>query len=277
MKIKNTCPRTFILALCAAVALAACACAKNRSLILATTTSTQDTGLLDVLIPLFEARTGFQVKTVAVGSGQAMALGRRGEADVLLVHSPEAEKEFMDGGFGANRRIVMHNDFIILGPGNDPAGVKKAKDAAEAFGKIAAKGALFLSRGDNSGTHVKELSLWKKANVNPAGRPWYQVTGLGMGATLSVAAEKQGYSLVDRSTWLSMKRNISLAVLCEGDTTLRNIYHVIEVNPRRFAKVNAVAARLFAEFIVSAEIQKAIGEFGKEKYGESLYIPDAVK
>ncbi|MBP7584168.1 MAG: substrate-binding domain-containing protein [Spirochaetes bacterium] len=263
-------------ALCATVALAP-ACAKKSNLILATTTSTQDTGLLDVLIPLFENSNNITVKTIAVGSGQAMALGRRGEADILLVHSPDAEKEFMDAGFGINRCIVMHNDFVILGPADDPAGAKKAKSAAEAFAKIAAKGALFVSRGDKSGTHVKELGLWKAAGVSPEGKAWYQETGLGMGRTLAVVAEKKGYTLSDRSTWLTMKGNLGLAVVSEGDATLRNIYHVIEVNPAKFPKVNAKAARLFSHFLVSTGVQKLIGEFGKDRFGQPLYIPDAVK
>jgi tungstate transport system substrate-binding protein len=268
-------------ALAAALGVAAllplASCSKNRELILATTTSTQDTGLLDVLIPLHEKKTGVTVKTIAVGSGQAMALGKRGEADVLLVHSPAAELEFINGGLGVNRRIVMHNDFIILGPADDPAGARKAKTAADAFMKIAGAGALFISRGDNSGTHVKELSLWKAANIVPGGKKWYQETGLGMGKTLAVVAEKNGYTLADRSTWLSMKKNMALEVLFEGDTSLFNIYHVIEVNSAWFPKVNGDAARQFSDFIVSAEIQKIIAAFGKDTYGEPLYIPDAVK
>ncbi len=252
-------------------------CAKKSDLILATTTSTQDTGLLDVLIPLFEENTGYAVKTIAVGSGQAMALGKRGEADVLLVHSPEAEKEFIESGMGINRRIVMHNDFIILGPPEDPAEAAKAKNAVEVFRKIAASESLFISRGDFSGTHVKELSLWKAAGVDVKGKKWYQETGIGMGKTLSVVAEKKGYTLADRSTWLTMKKILNLAVINEGDRTLYNIYHVIEVNPAKFPKVNGKAARLFADFIVSVGIQKVIGEFGKDKYGQPLYFPDAVK
>jgi len=261
----------------AAVLVSVSSCAKKRDLILATTTSTQDTGLLDVLIPLFEGNTGYAVKTIAVGSGQAMALGKRGEADVLLVHSPAAEKEFIDGGYGVNRRIVMHNDFIILGPADDPAGAGKAKNASEAFRKIAAKGSLFISRGDNSGTHVKELSLWTSAGIEVTGKKWYQETGLGMGNTVAVAAEKKGYTLSDRSTWLTMKKNLDLAVVHEGDRALFNMYHVIEVNPAKFPKVNGEAARLFADFVVSVGIQKLIGEFGKDRYGQSLYIPDAAK
>ncbi len=252
-------------------------CSKRESLILATTTSTQDTGLLDVLIPLFEKDTGIMVKTVAVGSGQAMAMGRRGEADILLVHSPAAEKEFVDGGFGLNRRIVMHNDFVIVGPDGDPAGIRKARSATEAFTRIAESGALFISRGDDSGTHVKELLLWKKAGITPAGKKWYQETGLGMGATMSVVSEKKAYTLSDRSTYLFLKHNISPVILNEGDDSLKNIYHVIEGNPAKFSRINARGARLFADFIVSARVQGIIRDYGKEKFGMPLYFPDAVK
>ncbi len=164
---------------------------KQKNIILATTTSTQDTGLLDVLIPLFEKETGYFVKTIAVGSGQAMAMGQKGEADVLLVHSPDAEKKFIAEGYGINRRLVMHNDFIIVGPGTDPAKIKAVKSSAEALKLIANANALFASRGDNSGTHAKEKTLWKKAEINPEGQKWYQQTGLGMGQTLNVAAEKK--------------------------------------------------------------------------------------
>ena len=192
---------------CIAFGLPAPASAASKNIILATTTSTQDSGLLDVLIPLFEKETGYFVKTIAVGSGQAMAMGKKGEADVLLVHSPDDEKKFMAEGFGVNRRLVMHNDFIIVGPASDPAGVRGAKTSADAFRKIASTGALFLSRGDNSGTHAKEKKLWKAAGISPDGQKWYQQTGLGMGETLNVAAEKKGYTLADRGTYLALTEN----------------------------------------------------------------------
>ena len=211
--------------------------AANKNVILATTTSTQDSGLLDLLIPLFEKETGYFVKTIAVGSGQAMAMGEKGEADVLLVHSPEAEKKFMEKGAGSSRRLVMHNDFIIVGPATDPARVKGAKTSAEAFKKISQAGALFLSRGDNSGTHAKEKGLWKAAGINPDGQKWYQQTGLGMGQTLNVAAEKKGYTLADRGTYLALKKTLGLEILVEGDAKLLNVYHVIEVNPAKWPKV----------------------------------------
>ena len=253
------------------------AMAAPRSLILATTTSTQDSGLLDVLIPIFEKESGFMVKTIAVGSGQAMAMGKKGEADVLLVHSPDDEKKFMADAFGINRRLVMHNDFIIVGPASDPARVCGAKSSADVFKNIASARALFLSRGDNSGTHAKERKLWKGAGINPEGQKWYQQTGLGMGETLNVAAEKKGYTLADRGTYLALRKTLGLAILSEGDPQLLNIYHVIEVNPAQWPKVNTAAARAFADFMVSKKIQAIIGTFGVEKFGAPLFFPDAGK
>jgi len=249
----------------------------QKNIILATTTSTQDSGLLDVLIPIFEKKTGYFVKTIAVGSGQAMAMGAKGEADVLLVHSPDAEKKFIADGFGINRRLVMHNDFIIVGPPSDPSGIKGAKSAAEAFKKIAVSGALFMSRGDNSGTHAQEKKLWKAAGIDPEGQKWYQQTGLGMGQTLNVAAEKKTYTLADRGTYLAMQKNLGLDILCEGDISLLNIYHVIEVNPAKWPKVNAAGAKAFADFMVSREVQEIIAKFGVDKYGSPLFFPDAGK
>jgi tungstate transport system substrate-binding protein len=251
------------------------ALAKEKNLILATTTSTQDTGLLDVLNPLFEKKTGYFVKTIAVGSGQAMTMGQKGEADVLLVHSPDAEAKFVADGFGIDRRLVMHNDFVVVGPAADPAKVKGLKSAAEAFKKIAGAGALFLSRGDNSGTHSKEKGLWKAAAVTAEGQPWYQQTGLGMGQTLSVASEKQGYTLADRGTYLSMKKVLGLDVLVEGDKGLLNVYHVIEVNPAKWPKVSAEGAKAYGDFLVSPETQATIKTFGADKYGQPLFFPDA--
>lgn len=249
----------------------------QKNIILATTTSTQDSGLLDVLIPIFEKKTGYFVKTIAVGSGQAMAMGAKGEADVLLVHSPDAEKKFIADGFGINRRLVMHNDFIIVGPPSDPAVIKEMKSAAEAFKKIAVSGALFMSRGDNSGTHAQEKKLWKAAGIDPEGQKWYQQTGLGMGQTLNVAAEKKTYTLADRGTYLAMQKNLGLDILCEGDISLLNIYHVIEVNPTKWPKVNAAGAKAFADFMVSQEVQEIIAKFGVDKYGSPLFFPDAGK
>jgi tungstate transport system substrate-binding protein len=259
------------------MSLPASAAPAQKNLILATTTSTQDSGLLDVLIPLFEKKAGYFVKTIAVGSGQAMAMGQKGEADVLLVHSPDAEKKFMAEGYGVNRLIVMHNDFIIVGPAADPAGIKAAKTTVEAFKKIAAAGALFLSRGDNSGTHAKENGIWKAAGIKPDGQKWYQQTGQGMGQTLNVAAEKKGYTLADRGTWLSMQAKLGLPILKQGDAILLNVYHVIQVNPAKWPKVNAEGAKAFSDFMVSGETQGIVKTFGVEKYGGALFFPDAGK
>jgi tungstate transport system substrate-binding protein len=250
---------------------------KQKNIILATTTSTQDSGLLDVLIPMFEKKTGYFVKTIAVGSGQAMAMGQKGEADVLLVHSPDAEKKFIADSYGINRRLVMHNDFIIVGSLSDEAGIKGVKSASEAFKKIAGAGALFVSRGDNSGTYSQEIKLWKAAGINPEGQKWYQQTGLGMGQTLSVAAEKKGYTLADRGTYLSMKKNLGLAILVEGDAALLNIYHVIEVNSAKWPKVNTAGAKAFADFMVYKNTQDIIKKFGVDKFGSPLFFPDAGK
>ena len=250
---------------------------QQKNIILATTTSTQDSGLLDVLIPIFQKKTGYFVKTIAVGSGQAMAMGQKGEADVLLVHSQEAEKKFMAEGNGVNRRLVMHNDFIILGPPVDPATTKMSKSSIEAFKKIALSRSLFMSRGDNSGTHSKEKSIWKAAGINPEGQKWYQQTGLGMGQTLSVAAEKRAYILADRGTYLALKKNLGLDILNEGDTLLLNVYSVIEVNPYKFKKLNVAGAKAFADFMVAKDTQKIIGKFGVEKFGSPLFFPDAGK
>lgn len=244
------------------------------SVILATTTSTQDSGLLDELIPLFEKQTGYQIKTIAVGSGQAIAMGKRGEADVLLVHSPDAEKALVADGGGINRRIVMHNDFVLLGPTNDPAAVVK-HTAAESFQRVASTKSLFMSRGDNSGTHAQELKLWKLAGITVEGQAWYQQTGQGMGQTLAIAAEKKAYTLSDRGTYLALKKKLGLVVLHEGDPSLMNVYHVIEVNPARFPKVNAAGARAFANFLVSKPVQARIKEFGIKLYGSPLFFPDA--
>jgi tungstate transport system substrate-binding protein len=250
--------------------------AESKDVILSTTTSTVDSGLLDDLIPRFENKTGFRVKTIAVGTGQALAMGEKGEADVLLVHAPASEKKLVDAGVAINYQLVMHNDFIIVGPAADPAKIK-GKTAADAFKAIDAGGAVFVSRGDDSGTHKKELSLWKAADVVPTGKPWYQESGQGMGATLLMASEKAGYTLTDRATYLAQKANVRLEILSEGDKPLLNIYHVMQVNPEKFSKVNAAGAKAFVEFMIAPETQKVIGEFGKDKYGTSLFFPDAVK
>jgi tungstate transport system substrate-binding protein len=249
----------------------------SGKIILATTTSTQDTGLLDWLVPAFEKETGYTVQTVAVGSGAAIAQGSRGDADVLLVHSPAAEKTMVAAGDGIERTLVMHNDFIIVGPSSDPAGVKSAATAADAMKAIAAKGATFISRGDDSGTNALELKLWKGVDIDPSGQRWYQSTGQGMGATLQVASQKSAYTISDRGTYLAQKQNIDLDILSQGDPSLLNVYHVIVVNPAKHPKVNVVGARAFAAYVVRPDIQTQIGEFGKDKYGQALFFPDAGK
>jgi tungstate transport system substrate-binding protein len=251
--------------------------APDKNIIMATTTSTQDSGLLDVLIPVFEKKTGYFVKTIAVGSGQAMAMGQKGEADVLLVHSPEAEQKFVKEGFGINRRLIMHNDYIVVGPAGDPAKIKGTKSTLEVFKKIASTGSLFISRGDNSGTNAKEKQIWKEAGVKSEGEKWYQQTGLGMGQTLNVASEKAAYTLADRGTYLALKKRLSLDILAEGDAVLLNIYHVIEVNPAKWPKVNAAGAKAFADFMVSRETQDIVKTFGIDKFGSPLFFPDAGK
>jgi len=249
----------------------------SRSLLLATTTSTQDSGLLDVLIPIFEKKTGYFVKTIAVGSGQAIVMGQKGEVDVLLVHAPEAEKRFITEGYGVNRRLIMHNDFIIVGPPENPAKIKGIRSASESFKRIASAKALFLSRGDKSGTHVKEMDIWKAAGIKPEGEKWYHQTGLGMGQTLSVTSEKKGHTLTDRGTYLALKKNLGLDILVEGDAILLNLYHVIEVNPVKWPKVNTAGAKAFADFMASKETQGIIKTFGVDKFGSPLFFPDAGK
>jgi tungstate transport system substrate-binding protein len=246
-----------------------------QDVILATTTSTQDSGLLDVLIPAFEKKTGYKVKTIAVGTGQALAMGEKGEADVLLVHAPDAEKKVVAGGAAINRLMVMHNDFIIVGAAADAAH-SKGQTVTAAMAAIAKAQAPFISRGDKSGTHQMELKLWKQANVSPEGT-WYQEVGAGMGQTLNIANEKKGYTLTDRATFLAQKKNLSLEILVEGDAKLLNIYHVMEVNPEKFAKVNNAGAKAFSAFILSSEGQAIISTFGKDKFGQALFFADAGK
>jgi tungstate transport system substrate-binding protein len=249
----------------------------NPDIILATTTSTQDSGLLGILLPVFQQKTGYNVKTIAVGSGQAMTMGERGEADVLLVHSPDAEKAFMTANHGTTRLLVMHNDFVVVGPAGDPAGIKGMKSALDAAKKIAEKKATFISRGDNSGTNALELKLWKTAGIEPKGQSWYQSTGQGMGATLGITAEKSAYTITDRATQLATVNNTKLAILVEGDPILLNVYHVIQVNPNKSAMINAAGAKAFADFMVAADTQKLIGQFGVDKYGAPLFFADAGK
>jgi tungstate transport system substrate-binding protein len=245
-------------------------------LILATTTSTQDSGLLDVLVPDFENKTGHKVQTIAVGTGQALKIGEECNADVLLVHAPASEKTFMEAGNGKDRLLVMHNDFIFVAPAADPADIKGVPTAVEAFKKIRAAGAPFVSRGDDSGTHKMELGLWKKAEITPEGE-WYMESGQGMGPTLKIASEKTGYTLTDRATYLANKASLELEILVEGDPALLNVYHVITVNNDKCNKANYEGALAFSNYMVSPETQALIGAFGVDKFGQQLFVPDAGK
>jgi tungstate transport system substrate-binding protein len=256
------------------------AAARNASdLILATTTSTQDSGLLEVLVPMFEQQIGYRVKTISVGTGAALALGARGEADVVLVHATESETAWMAEGNGTERLLVMHNDFVIAGPEDDPAHVRSTTSALDAFKSIAASGSRFVSRGDKSGTHQLELGLWKEAALVPQGQPWYIESGTGMGQTLTIASDKLAYTLSDRATWLAQNRRVQLPMLFAGDPALFNVYHVMPVNPANFPSVsiNAAGGQAFADFLVAPATQEVIRTFGRDQYGQALFIPDAGK
>ncbi len=242
--------------------------------ILSTTTSTQDSGLLDLLVPLFEKKTGYTVKSIAVGTGQALALAARGEADVALAHAPSLEKQYVAEGKLLNRRLVMYNDFVIVGPPGDPARARSAGGAVEALRLIAWSGARFVSRGDNSGTHLLERALWKEAGVEPRGA-WYIESGQGMGATLALAGDRGAYALSDRATYLAFKKRVALAVLLEGDRPLLNIYSVMEANPSSGPRVNAAGGKAFADFMVNPEVQAMIKTFGVKRYGGPLFVPIA--
>jgi tungstate transport system substrate-binding protein len=248
-----------------------------KEVILATTTSTQDSGLLDVLVPEFEKESGYNLKVIAVGTGQALAMGQRGDADVLLVHAPSSEKALVDDGSAINRRLVMHNDFIILGPEKDPAGIKGMTSAVDSLKKVFDIGSSFISRGDDSGTDKLEKSLWKKAELDPKGKSWYEESGQGMGATLQIANQRDAYILSDRATYLAQSDNLDLVVLLEGDPILLNVYSVMQVNPDEFDLVNGPGGEAFADFMVSEKAQQMIGGFVDEKSGKPLFIPDAGK
>jgi tungstate transport system substrate-binding protein len=255
-----------------ALLAAGCSSRQAPSVTLATTTSLQDSGLLDVLVPPFRQRTGIGVKVVAVGTGQALELGRRGDADVLLVHDPEAEERFMDEGDGTDRRVAMHNDFVLVGPPGDPAGVKGQAGVAAAFARIASRQVPFVSRADGSGTHEKEKAVWRQAGVEPKGG-WYLRAGAGMGQVLRMAGEKGAYALTDRGTFLALGDGLGLAVLSEGDPLLVNPYSVILVNPAKHPHVRHELARRFADFLATEEARAIIAGFGKERFGRPLFIP----
>lgn len=249
---------------------------KQRNVILSTTTSTQDSGLLDVLIPLFEKQSGYTVKPISVGTGQALALAAKGDADVALVHAPSLEKQYVGEGKLLNRRLVMYNDFVIIGPKNDPAKIRSTKSALAALKAIEQTKAPFVSRGDNSGTHTLEKSLWKTAGIEPKGS-WYIESGQGMGATLNIANERNAYTITDRGTYLALGKRLSLPILIEGDKLLLNIYSVMEVNPANGPKVNLAGGKAFADFLVAPQTQTVIRNFGVEKFGQPLFIPVADK
>src|SRR5690348_2133548 len=251
---------------------------QSKDVILATTTSTRDAGLLDSLLPIFEQRTGYSVKVIAVGGGQALAMGRRGDAAVVLSHAPEAERAYVDSGYFVHRRLVMHNDFLIVGPASDGAGLHGMTDAVAAFRKLAASGATWVSRGDQSGTHQRELALWKDGNLpSPPRAAWYVESGTGMGATLQLADEKRAYTLTDRATYLAWREKVQLVPMVEGDPLLYNVYHVLELNPKNAPRINVTGGKAFADFMVSPETQTRIGQFGKSRFGISLFVPDAGK
>jgi tungstate transport system substrate-binding protein len=247
---------------------------KNKNVILSTTTSTQDSGLLDVLVPLFEKQTGYTVKTVSIGTGQALALAAKGDADVALVHAPSLEKKYVADGKLLNRRLVMYNDFVIIGPKEDPAKIKSAKTALAALKLIEQSKSPFVSRGDNSGTHNLEKALWKEAGIQPKG-DWYIEAGQGMGATLAIANERNAYTITDRGTYLALCKRVTLPILVEGDRLLLNVYSVMEVNPTNGPRVNAVGGKAFADFMVAPQTQSVIKGFGVEKFGQSLFVPVA--
>ncbi|MDD3271342.1 MAG: substrate-binding domain-containing protein [Syntrophomonadaceae bacterium] len=246
----------------------------NPKLKLATTTSTQDSGLLDVLKPEFEKDTGYNLEIIAVGTGAAIELGKKGDVDVLLVHSRKAEDEFVAAGYGVNRKDVMYNDFLIVGPENDPAGIKGEKDIVVAMKKIVDAKATFVSRGDDSGTHKKEKSVWDKAGITPKG-DWYKSVGKGMGDTFRMANELKAYTLIDRATFLSLKDKYQLVPAVEGDASLLNPYGVIAISKDKYPNTNFEGANAFIDWMVSEKGQKMIGEYGVDKYGQQLFVPDA--
>ena len=265
-----------LLVIVSVLSMAAPACAQSNTVILSTTTSTQDSGLLDVLVPMFEKQNGMTVKTISVGTGQALALAVRGEADVALVHAPSLERKYVEEGKMRNRRLVMYNDFVVIGPEDDPAKIKGMPRVADALKRIADTQFRFVSRGDKSGTHVLELGLWKQAGIEPKGA-WYIESGQGMGQTLGIANDRRAYTITDRGTWLAFQKRISLPILIEKDKPLLNVYSVMEVNPANGPRVNVAGGKAFADFMVAPETQAVIKVFGLDKYGQPLFVPIAGK
>jgi tungstate transport system substrate-binding protein len=252
------------------------ALSQSNVVVLSTTASTQDSGLLDVIVPMFEKKSGLTVKTISVGTGQALALAARGEADVTLAHAPSVEKKYVDEGVMRNRRLVMYNDFVIIGPPDDPAKIKGLPKAVDALKRIAESQARFVSRGDKSGTHVLEQGLWKQAGLEPRGA-WYIESGQGMGQTLGIANDRRAYTLTDRGTYLAFQKRVDLPILVEKDRPLLNIYSVMEVNPANGPRVNVAGGKAFAEFMLAPATQAVIKAFGVDKYGQPLFVPVAGK
>jgi tungstate transport system substrate-binding protein len=250
---------------------------QSHDVLLATTTSTRDAGLLDSLLPVFEKQSGYTVKVIAVGSGEALALGRRGDADVVLSHAPAAERVLVDSGYFVRRRLVMHNMFLIVGPPDDPAGIRDMRSAVAALRRIDSLGAPFVSRGDHSGTHLRELELWRRAGVTAPAGVWYMESGQGMGQTLQMAEEKRAYVLTDIATYLAWRDRVSLVPLVQGDPALYNVYHVLELNPKNAPRINVAGGRALADFFVAPATQQLIGEFGRRRFRQSLFVPDAGK
>ncbi|MGH8504085.1 MAG: substrate-binding domain-containing protein [Gammaproteobacteria bacterium] len=265
--------RTFISLILTALMglpLAGGAIAQDKFIVLASTTSTEASGLFEYLLPMFQKKTGVEVRVVAVGSGEALELGRNGDADALLVHHPEGEQEYMQAGYGIDRRDLMYNDFIIVGPKSDPAGIEGMKDALVAYKSIAESESPFASRGDDSGTHAKELLMWEAAGIEPEGE-WYRELGTGMGETLNTAAGMDAYTMTDRGTWANFGNRQNLVVLVEGDPELYNPYSTILVNPRRHPHIKIDLARRWHQWLTSEEGQQAIADY--EIGGQQLFFP----
>jgi tungstate transport system substrate-binding protein len=272
---KNMLKTLILISMIALVLTAVSANAETR-IRCASTTSTQNSGLFDYLLPIFEKKTGIKVDVVAVGTGAALEIGKRGDADVVMVHAKDQELKAVEEGFFVDRHDIMYNDFVIIGPANDPLKIKGMKSATEAFKKIAAKGGPFVSRGDKSGTNTKELKIWKDAGVDPKGQKWYLEVGQGMAKTQRIANEKRGYTLTDRGTWLATKDKdkLDMVIVVQGDPILYNQYGVMAVNPEKHKQVNYKEAKLFIDWLISPEGQKAIGDF-KDKKGNQLFTPNA--